>query len=409
MLSRLFSGVALAAALLMAPAAQAADPNVKAYTARPGNDTFEAKAETPVLTLSPETQATLDRVARALEARGDEPALRPTTTDGAPARSTVREAAPLDENIVAWLGTLAVIGGLQAFLLVACALMFWRARVASEAAAAEAKRGSDIAAAESRRAAAATERSVADMRAIAEAQTRAYVGVRLDKASFDWPDEATASPVIEVTAVNHGQSAAREFAWNATLQYIHEGRRREIRLADALAIDSAAVIGAGTALKDSATIDASVADFALTFDPPATDVLGRVRVDYRYRDVFGNATEDAAYFIAVVEYVPRRPGSTQYVWRGEFVPVSAPSDWDTPPAIEEVVVVVIEEPTPLAQAPSIEDAMGDIAEQVSGTLAQAGPSVASPEDAPPSPDMTDTSAQMASSESEGRSNQEAAE
>lgn len=355
-------GLACAAWLLLTVAAQAAigdDINHKAIAHRPGTSNsaqvHDVSPSAAVVAVPPETQATLDRIAKALETRGD----AVPATAVAPVEET-RPRTALASDAINWFGTIGVIGALQAFLLLAGLVVLWKVRTTAEAGARDAKRGADAA----ERSALAAERLTVESRIIGEAQARAYVGVKLEKVSFDWPDNVSANPVVEISAANTGRSPARDFVWNATVQYIQSGRRNTASISDDWPANANVTVPAGSTVRDSAPLDLPLALFAGSFEPPVSDVVARVKIAFRYRDVFGNVTEDAAYFIGVAELPFDRMGKPQLPWRGDFYPIAEPADWDAPPVIEAVPA---EEPAapadepelPLAEPPPIEVALAD--------------------------------------------------
>jgi hypothetical protein len=144
-----------------------------------------------------------------------------------------------------------------------------------------------------------------------EAQVRAYVGIRWARITFD----ADGHPRVEFVAVNSGQSPARDFTWNVTLRYgVDQERvcRPNWRRYSGFDIPADG---------ESSPISTFVPNMAVDSSPGF--FVARLKVEFRYTDVFDRSWDGDAYFEGVFS---RTADSAQ--WNGSVEPSSAPG-WDS--------------------------------------------------------------------------------
>lgn len=140
-------------------------------------------------------------------------------------------------------------------------------------------------------------KTLMESRRIGQAQVRAYIGIKSADIYFT---SELAIPIVEITAVNTGQSPTTEFSWALELQYHADGEgvlRCPPEGIDRPDID----IGATEAPK---LMPAITRKFALVeqiakwkHEPEKVGVS--VIIHFRWRDVFGETWEDQASFFGI--------------------------------------------------------------------------------------------------------------
>ena len=180
----------------------------------------------------------------------------------------------------------------------------------------------------------AAEKAIGETQRIGEAQVRAYVHIKF--IVLDFLLEAIC-PRVSFMAANTGQSPARNFIWNMTLQYIDQTKiNREVtfnpKWQEYPGIDIAA---ASEAPPDAALIpDMSI---KLYVAPKTSHCVVRLKIDYRFTDVFGKCWFGESYFSGIIAKNPLSAEGFQVgpdgkitvqAWSGKLSPEARPRDWD---------------------------------------------------------------------------------
>jgi hypothetical protein len=169
-----------------------------------------------------------------------------------------------------------------------------------------------------------------EQREIGEAQVRAYVSIKA--ATIEFMFDAVV-PCVRFIASNSGQSPARNFVWNITLQYFGGKENRESRLNETLIEQTGADIPATSDLRaDGALIpDMSVKQYIEESVPGLMITVVRAKIDFRYTDVFGKDWFGEAFFGGTMQ---RRQVSPEDIergvgrWIGQISSMAKPRDWD---------------------------------------------------------------------------------
>jgi hypothetical protein len=157
------------------------------------------------------------------------------------------------------------------------------------------------------------------------AQVRAYVHINSAKIDFITPPFI--HPLIGINASNSGQSPALNFIWGATLQYIilpgliHQGAMPRNWL-NQVGINIPA--GHPGATGGLLVPQMSFTEIVLDRVPDADQIVVRVKIDYRFSDVFGDVHTEAAYFAGLAQRRGQLPGH----WIAEVHPMAPIGDWD---------------------------------------------------------------------------------
>lgn len=175
-------------------------------------------------------------------------------------------------------------------------------------------------------------RSAIEQRRIGEAQVRAYVSIKEARIDFH---SAYAHPIVGFVATNSGQSPARNFVWNIDIQYVGEGINRTVSFNRKWLEGRGLDIPAG---KDADQERAHIADmsaksFVQSVSPNAQSCLVRVRIDFRYTDVFDQDWFGETYLAAVMAKIAESSDTSSFGeqshWRaGNLTEMPKPKDWE---------------------------------------------------------------------------------
>jgi hypothetical protein len=143
--------------------------------------------------------------------------------------------------------------------------------------------------------AAVSERAVGVTREIGEAQVRAYVRIKSANIYFIGKDGL---PLIEIVAVNSGQSPALDFVWAPEIFYLSDVHEQKVREPSeewaeqaGLDIHSASETSAIYAVHDFVLVE------QITVDGKTPDKIAvSVTIHYAWEDVFENEFMDVASF-----------------------------------------------------------------------------------------------------------------
>jgi hypothetical protein len=184
----------------------------------------------------------------------------------------------------------------------------------------------------------ASEKAIAETRRIGEAQVRAYVDINSSELFFVALGVLgiQGHPMIRIIATNTGQSPARNFVWNPTVQYTNAGIRNAPRsLTRELGSNWRNILGVGIAVgqshPDAAMIpEMELLKFLREGDGDKGMVLVRIHVHFEFEDVFEQRNTGEAYFAGMFKRVegqtfPTPWGETQ--WSGKLSRIHRPSDW----------------------------------------------------------------------------------
>jgi hypothetical protein len=184
---------------------------------------------------------------------------------------------------------------------------------------------------------------IGETRRIGEAQVRAYVDINKAEAFFiGFPGalhmgRQEIQPIVKVTATNTGQSPARNFVWNPTIEYISAGlgAAQPHTRARQLGANWRDILGVGIAVGQSHSDSAMVGEMPLirflqsAGNIDATAILIRLRVQFEFDDVFDRRISADAYFFGTAVRVPQ-PVATEFgqsLWVGTFTRMHRPNDW----------------------------------------------------------------------------------
>jgi hypothetical protein len=170
-----------------------------------------------------------------------------------------------------------------------------------------------------------------EQREIGEAQVRAYVSIKA--ATIEFMLDAI-HPCVRFIAYNSGQSPARNFVWNITIQYFGGKENRESRLHEAwieqTGIDIPATIeysDAGGALIP----DMSVKQYIEEAVPGLMITVVRAKIGFRFTDVFDKDWFGEAFFGGTMQSRQVSPEDIQLGvsrWVAHIAPMAKPRDWD---------------------------------------------------------------------------------
>jgi len=165
-------------------------------------------------------------------------------------------------------------------------------------------------------------RHMGDTVEISRAQVRAYVSISGCGLNFIEAGAGIASPIVSFTAVNNGQSPARNFIWNVTLEYVYLGMRRRRQLTDRWETNIGSDIPAGSTTSIQSAYIPDMTTRQLENDCSETTLVVIVKIDFFYRDVFNEVWRDNAFFSGLMT---KEVDINQ--WSARISPTPRPSDW----------------------------------------------------------------------------------
>jgi hypothetical protein len=169
---------------------------------------------------------------------------------------------------------------------------------------------------------------VSETRRIGEAQTRAYVSIKAAGVNFMLEMSV---PTVSFVASNSGQSPARNFIWNVILQYADPSVCRETEFNDRwLTSTGMDIPAASDAHPESAWVPMPARVHIETVTPGMVLCVVRLKIDFRYTDVFERDWFGEAYFSGIMEKRPTvsADGKVQSGWTARISPEPRPRDWD---------------------------------------------------------------------------------
>jgi hypothetical protein len=177
----------------------------------------------------------------------------------------------------------------------------------------------------------AGEKAVRETRRIGEAQTRAYVSIKTAGVEFIMEMSV---PHVSFVASNSGQSPARNFIWNVTLQYA-AGKEinSEVAFYDKwLTSTGMDIPAASDAHPEGALVPMAARGFVENVVPGALMCVVRLKIDFRYTDVFERDWFGESYFSGVMTKHPTVSAEGLKIapsaWVAQISPVPRPGDWD---------------------------------------------------------------------------------
>jgi hypothetical protein len=167
--------------------------------------------------------------------------------------------------------------------------------------------------------------------AIGRAQTRAYISIKSTGVVFFGRDS---DPLINIVVSNGGQTPARDFKWEVSLQYYFERQiiveataNREWLNRPGVDIPPRSEVQPESKL----TLNMSFKRFVADTSPPLPHVAVRIKIEYRSMDVFGKEGFGEAYFSAMIQRNPPE-GMPKAIglggWGYSIFSVPRPDDWD---------------------------------------------------------------------------------
>jgi hypothetical protein len=180
--------------------------------------------------------------------------------------------------------------------------------------------------------------SVNETRRIGEAQVRAYVDISSSEIFFVGLGVLgiQAHPMVRMIATNTGQSPARNFVWNPTLQYFSAGIGVPPRsLTRELGSNWRNILGVGIPVNQSHPEAAMIPEMELRnfLGEGGTEnglVLVRLRVQFEFEDVFDERNIGEAYFSGMFKRIEGQKPMTPWgenQWSGQLTRLHRPSDW----------------------------------------------------------------------------------
>jgi hypothetical protein len=180
--------------------------------------------------------------------------------------------------------------------------------------------------------------SVNETRRIGEARVRAYVDISNCEILFVGLGVLSrqAHPMVRIIATNTGQSPARNFVWNPTVQYFNAVVGAPSRsLIRELGSNWRNILGVGIAVNQSETAAAMIPEMELlNFLGESASASGiilvRLRDQFEFEDGFDERNTGEAYFSGMFKRIegpkPMTPwGENQ--WSGQLTRLHRPSDW----------------------------------------------------------------------------------
>lgn len=178
-------------------------------------------------------------------------------------------------------------------------------------------------------------RQIKDMSRIGEAQIKAYVDISGAEIFFVGLGmlNTHARPMVRIVATNTGQSPAKNFIWNPTVEFISIGSAPN-SLVRELGSNWRDILGVGIAVGQSHPDGALVPNMELLAFLDESDdgremVMVRLRVQFEFEDVFDKRTTGEAYFAGIFKRntgkIQTDWGETQ--WFGKLARMHRPRDW----------------------------------------------------------------------------------
>jgi hypothetical protein len=170
----------------------------------------------------------------------------------------------------------------------------------------------------------AGKQAIKETRRIGEAQVRAYVSIKSVTVTF-W--SLLEHPIVKFSAFNTGQSPAKNFLWNITIQYAAGTHRHTLSFNDKWQSRSEIDIPATSdAPSQAAAIPNMPLDsFRGIIDKGLIPVI-RVKIDFRYTDVFDQDRFGESYFHGLATDLP----TAVFAKENEIhlTPTGKIADWD---------------------------------------------------------------------------------
>jgi hypothetical protein len=169
-----------------------------------------------------------------------------------------------------------------------------------------------------------------EQREIGEAQVRAYVSIKA--ATIEFMLDAI-HPCVRFIAYNSGQSPARNFVWNITLQYFGGKENRESRLHEAWIEQTGIDIPATIEYSDVGGLipEMSVKQYIEEAVPGLMITVVRAKIGFRFTDVFDKDWFGEAFFGGTMQSRQVSPEDIQLGvsrWVAQIAPMAKPRDWD---------------------------------------------------------------------------------
>jgi hypothetical protein len=186
----------------------------------------------------------------------------------------------------------------------------------------------------------ASEKAIAETRRIGEAQIRAYVDISSSEIFFIPLGVlgSYAHPMVRITATNTGQSPAKNFIWNPTVEYystsIGAGPRS---LTKELGSNWRDILGVGISVSQSYVSTAMIPEMELYkflgegVGVEKDVVLVRLRVRFEFEDVFDRRNAGEAFFAGMFKRTDGQTFQTPFwgetEWSGKLSRMHRSNDW----------------------------------------------------------------------------------
>jgi hypothetical protein len=166
-----------------------------------------------------------------------------------------------------------------------------------------------------------------ETRRLGEAQVRAYVHIK--SVNVDFLLDAVV-PRVAFIASNSGQSPARNFLWNITVQYAASDINRVSAFNPYWLYETGIDIPATSDAPPEAALIPNIA--VKQYVPPGTMItVIRLKIEFRFTDVFDKDWFGEAYFAGTMRVTPTTAeGFPAGVgrWQAQVSPIPKPRDWD---------------------------------------------------------------------------------
>jgi hypothetical protein len=166
---------------------------------------------------------------------------------------------------------------------------------------------------------------------VGRAQTRAYVSIKSAKLVFIGPE---ANPFTTIVVSNGGRSPARNFLWEVSLQYYYNGNILIQGIANKEWLNKIGIdISANSEEEPESklTLNMGFIKYVADVKPPLPHAVVRIKIEFRYTDVFGENVFGEAYYSALVQREQTAlPPQTAGIpgWEYRIFPVPRPDDWN---------------------------------------------------------------------------------
>jgi hypothetical protein len=177
----------------------------------------------------------------------------------------------------------------------------------------------------------AAQQSARTVDEVGRAQTRAYVSIKSADLVFVGPES---NPLVNIVVSNGGQTPARDFKWENPLQYYFQ---EQIVIEANANNDWLAKVGIDISphselqLESKLVLNMGFQKYVANSKPTLPHIIVRIKIAYRFTDVFGKESLGEAYFSALLQRQPpegMKKATGLGGWGYAIFSVGRPDDWD---------------------------------------------------------------------------------